>query len=105
MKLANIALPRLLTSPVRLITVPSQEEIAHVKTQMIKIGDAQAVCIPPALLGELDWGGEVEISLEDGHLSIRPVRPSHPTRDGWGEAAQRMAAEQDDALLDPELTG
>ncbi len=69
---------------------------------MIKIGDAQAICIPPALLGALDWGGEVEISLEDGHLSIRPVRP---VRDGWGEAAQRMVAEQDDALLDPELTG
>lgn len=72
------------------------------KTQMIKIGDAQAVCIPPALLGELSLGEEVEISLEDGHLSIRPLRP---VRMGWAEAAQRMAAEQDDALLDPELTG
>ncbi len=78
------------------------------KTQMIKIGDAQAVCIPPALLGELSLGEEVEISLEDGHLSIRPLRPLLPlrtTRAGWVEAAQRMTAAQDDALLDPELTG
>ncbi|MGH9842916.1 MAG: AbrB/MazE/SpoVT family DNA-binding domain-containing protein [Blastocatellia bacterium] len=75
------------------------------KTQTIKIGDAQAVCIPPALLGELSLGDEVEISLEDGHLLIRPLRPLQTTRAGWAEAAQRMAAAQDDALLDPELTG
>ncbi|MGH8866356.1 MAG: AbrB/MazE/SpoVT family DNA-binding domain-containing protein [Burkholderiales bacterium] len=78
------------------------------KTQTIKIGDAQAVCIPPALLGELSLGDEVEISLEDGHLLIRPLRPSRPLqmpRAGWAEAAQRMAAAEDDALLDPELTG
>ena len=78
------------------------------KTQTIKIGDAQAVCIPPALLGELSLGDEVEISLEDGHLLIRPLGQLHllqTTRAGWAEAAQRMAAAQDDALLDPELTG
>ena len=75
------------------------------KTQMIKIGEAQAVCIPPALLGELSLGEEVEINLEDGQLSIRPLRPLPKMRAGWAEAAQRMAAAQEDALLDPELTG
>ena len=99
---------KLLTSPVRLITLPIQEEMAHMKTQMIKIGDAQAVCIPPALLGELSLGEEVEINLEDGQLSIRPLHslpPLQTTRAGWAEAAQRMTAARDDALLDPELTG
>ena len=75
------------------------------KTQMIKIGEAQAVCIPPALLGELSLDEEVEINLEDGQLSIRPLCLLRPTRAGWAEAAQCMAAAQDDALLDPELNG
>ena len=75
------------------------------KTQMIRIGEAQAVCIPPALLGELSLDEEVEINLEDGQLSIRPLPPLPKARAGWAEAAQRMAAAQDDALLDPELTG
>ena len=78
------------------------------KTQMIRVGAAQAVCIPPVLLGALSLGEEVEINLEDGHLSIRPL-PSvpllHTTRVGWAEAAQRMTCAQADALLDPELTG
>lgn len=75
------------------------------KTQMIKIGETRAVCIPPALLGKLGLGDEVEINLEDDHFSIRPSLPLSMARTGWAEAAQRMAAEQDDALLDPELTG
>ena len=76
------------------------------RTQTIKIGEAQAVCIPPALLGEFSLGDEVEISLEDGHFLIHPLQPPlQPPRAGWAEAAQRMAAAQEDALLDPELTG
>lgn len=75
------------------------------KTQMIKVGAAQAVCIPPVLLGKLSLGDEVEINLEDGHLSIRPLCQLPTVRTGWAEAAQRMTAAQADALLDPELTG
>ncbi|MEK7829901.1 MAG: AbrB/MazE/SpoVT family DNA-binding domain-containing protein [Acidobacteriota bacterium] len=75
------------------------------KTQMIKIGETQAVCIPPAMLGKLRLGDEVEINLENGQFLIRPSQPLNVARAGWAEAAQRMAAAQEDALLDPELTG
>ena len=75
------------------------------KTQMLTVGEARAVCIPPSLLGALSLGEEVEINLEDGHLSIRPLLTPNMPRAGWAEAAQRMAAAQDDKLLDPDLTG
>ena len=47
------------------------------KTQTIKIGATRAVCIPPALLGEINLDEEVEISLEDGRFLIHPLRPAH----------------------------
>lgn len=72
------------------------------RAPLIKVGDTQAVCIPPSLLAALGLSGEVDLSLEDGRLTIRPV---HSVRAGWAEAAQRLAAEQEDALLDPDLTG
>ena len=75
------------------------------RTQMIKIGETRAVCIPSALLSKLGLGDEVEINFEDDHFSIRPSLQLSVARTGWAEAAQRMAAEQDDMLLDRELTG
>lgn len=72
------------------------------RAPLIKIGDAQVICIPPSLLAQLGSSEEVELSVEDGRLTISPVRRP---RAGWAEAAQAMAAAQEDALLDPDLTG
>lgn len=72
------------------------------RASLIRIGDEQIICIPPALLAQLGSIEEVELSVEEGRLNISPVRRP---RAGWAEAAQRMAAAQNDALLDPDLTG
>jgi antitoxin MazE len=73
-----------------------------VRTRIVRIGNSQGIRIPKSLLAATGLSGEVDLSIEDGYLAIRPVRKA---RAGWAEAAQRMAADGDDRLLDPGLTG
>jgi antitoxin MazE len=50
---------------------------AAIKTQIVAWGNSQALRIPRALLQELQIGegDEVEMSAENGRLSVRPLRP------------------------------
>jgi antitoxin MazE len=67
------------------------------KTRIVAIGNSQGIRIPKPLLEQTGLAGEVEISVEDGALLIRPAqRP----RAGWAAAFQEMARRGDDALLD-----
>ncbi len=70
---------------------------APVKTRLIRIGNSQGIRIPKPLIEQAGLTGELEIEATSGRLTISPV--SHP-REGWAEAAQRIAAEGDDKLLD-----
>jgi len=67
------------------------------KTRIVRIGNSRGIRIPKALLEQSDLPEEVEIQAEKGRLIISGLPQ---TRAGWGEAAERMAAEGDDQLLE-----
>jgi virulence-associated protein VagC len=58
---------------------------------------AQGVRIPKPLIEQAGLSGEVEITVQDGSLVIKPVAKA--TRDGWAAAFEEMARLGDDALL------
>ena len=67
------------------------------KTRIVRIGNSQGIRIPKLLLEQTRLKGEVEISVSDDSLVIKPV--SKP-RAGWAAAFQDMAKRGDDALID-----
>lgn len=67
-------------------------------TRIVRIGNSRGIRIPKALLEQADLPEEVELRAEPGRLVVTAVRF---TRVGWAEAARRMHAAGDDALLDP----
>ena len=69
------------------------------KTHIVRIGNSRGVCIPKPLLEQSGLQGEVEITVEDDSLVIRPVRRP---REGWAAAFREMAKQSDDVLLDAE---
>ncbi len=74
------------------------------KTRIVPIGKSQGIRIPKPLLEQTGLRGEVEISVQDNSLIIRPAAR---LRAGWAAAFQEMAKQDDDALLDsdaPNLT-
>ena len=67
------------------------------KTRIVSIGHWKGIRIPKALLEQTGLRGEVEITVEDDSLVIRP---STKPRAGWVAAFRKMAQRGDDALLD-----
>jgi antitoxin MazE len=67
------------------------------KTRIVAIGNSRGIRIPKPLLEQTSLSGEVEISVEDGALVIRPVKKP---RANWAAAFQEMARQGDDVLLD-----
>lgn len=67
------------------------------KTRIVAIGNSQGIRIPKLLLEQTGLAGEVEISVKDDALVIRPIKKS---RASWTAAFQKMAERGDDALLD-----
>lgn len=51
--------------------------MASTKTQIVGWGNSQALRIPRAILEELQIGegDEVELTVEDGRLAVRPLNP------------------------------
>ena len=68
-----------------------------VKTRIVKIGNSQGIRIPKLLLDQSNFGEEVELEVQDGHIMIRAA---HPVRAGWEEQFRLMAEHGDDVLLD-----
>jgi len=62
-----------------------------------RIGNSQGVVIPKPILAQLGLNGEAEMTVESGALVLR--RPASAARTGWAEAAKKIAAAGDDALL------
>jgi antitoxin MazE len=73
-----------------------------VKTRIVAIGNSHGIRIPKLLLEQTGLSGEVEISVEDETLVIRPVKKP---REGWAAAFQEMAERGDDTLLDRAAPG
>ena len=67
------------------------------KTRIVRIGNSQGIRIPKPLLEQTGLRDEVEVSVQDDALIIRPARKP---RAGWADAFQEMARRGDDALLD-----
>jgi antitoxin MazE len=73
---------------------------ATIRTQIVKIGNFQGICIPK-LLEQSGIHAEVEIEVQGDHLTIRPAPHLQAGgRAGWDEAFSNMAQQQDDALSD-----
>ena len=70
------------------------------KAPIIKIGNSQGIRIPKAILSQLGFEDEVEFSLEDNSLVIKPVKTR---RKSWDAAFAKMAEDGDDMLLDADL--
>ncbi len=68
-------------------------------TRIVKIGNSRGIRIPKPFLDQLGLENEVEMSVEDAELVIRPVRAP---RFGWDNRFREMAAAGDDRLLDEE---
>ena len=67
------------------------------KTRIVRIGNSQGIRIPKPLLEQTGLRDEVELSVQDNALIIRPARKP---RAGWTAAFQEMARRGDDAMLD-----
>ncbi|MFH1742673.1 MAG: AbrB/MazE/SpoVT family DNA-binding domain-containing protein [bacterium] len=70
------------------------------RTQIIKIGNSRGIRIPKFLIDEVGLCSEVELSVQQDHLIIRPTR--RPRHD-WEEKFCEMAKHNDDRLLDEAL--
>jgi antitoxin MazE len=71
------------------------------KTTLHKIGNAQGVLIPQAMLTQAGIDNEAEISLENGVIILRKPEPA--VRVGWADASQEIAMAGDDVLVWPEF--
>ena len=72
------------------------------KTTIVRIGNSQGIRIPKPLLEQTGLRGEVEISVQDDSLVIRPAAKP---RAGWAAAFREMARRGDDFQLDGDLPG
>ena len=68
-----------------------------VKTRIVRIGNSQGVRIPKLLLDQMNLGEDVELTVEENQIVIRPALP---TRHRWEEAFRAMADVGDDKMLD-----
>ena len=66
------------------------------------MGNSQGVIIPKRVLLQVGLEGEAEMTVERGALVLR--KPSKPVRAGWAQAARKIAATGDDALVMPEFS-
>jgi antitoxin MazE len=72
-----------------------------VLTKIRRMGNSQGVLIPKPLLQQAGLAEEAEIVVEGNTLVLR--KPKLAARAGWAEAAQKLAASGDDALVWPEF--
>lgn len=68
-----------------------------VRARIVNVGNSKGIRIPKAILEHLALTDEVELSVCENQLVIRPcARP----RDDWDEQFRLMASRGDDQLLD-----
>jgi len=69
------------------------------KTKIIRIGNSQGVRIPKPLIEESGITEEIEMILRDNEIVLRSAET---IRKDWEAYFEKMAKEDDDALLDQE---
>ena len=71
------------------------------RARVVKIGNSQGIRIPKPLLDQTGIIGDVELEVDQNQIIIRPVL--NP-RAGWDDAFIAMAKDNDDVLLDGEVS-
>lgn len=63
------------------------------------IGNSKGVVLPKTVLAQvgLENATDAEMTIENGAILLR--KPSHPVRDGWAEAARKIADQGEDELV------
>ena len=67
-----------------------------------KIGNSQGVLIPKSMLAESGLDVDVDISVENGTIVLRPIQDRQP-RAGWAEAAREIATHGADVPVWPDF--
>jgi antitoxin MazE len=67
------------------------------KTKLIRIGNSQGVRIPKPLIEESGIADEIEMTLRDNEIVLRPA---DAVRKDWDRSFKKMAEQGDDTLLD-----
>ncbi|MGH2632971.1 MAG: AbrB/MazE/SpoVT family DNA-binding domain-containing protein [Tepidiformaceae bacterium] len=67
------------------------------KTKLVRVGNSRGVRIPQVLLKESGLSDEVDISVEDGAVILRPVSNARAT---WGSVFTRLGSAEPDPALD-----
>ncbi|HWX79441.1 MAG TPA: hypothetical protein VNZ02_05105 [Steroidobacteraceae bacterium] len=62
-----------------------------------RIGNSQGILIPKPLLAQVGLEDRADLSIERDALVLR--RPAKAARAGWAAAAQKIADQNDDALV------
>jgi antitoxin MazE len=70
------------------------------KTRIIQIGNSQGIRIPKPFLEQTGLGEEVELEVRADELVIRSAKKM---RSGWDASFAKMAALEDDSLLDADI--
>ncbi len=65
------------------------------RLKLVRIGNSRGIRIPKHLIEEARLQDELEVTVKDGGLLVRPAR--HP-RDGWEESLAEMARNGDDGV-------
>ena len=69
------------------------------RAEIIRIGNSKGLRIPKAILEQCGMKNVVDLIVKDHSLIITP---HEEIRDGWSDAFQLMAKNEDDVLLDTE---
>lgn len=72
------------------------------KTTLRKFGNSQGVIIPKALLMQLGWQDEIEMTATADSIILS--KPRNVPRQGWAQASQELAQYEDETLAWPELS-
>ena len=66
-----------------------------------KMGNSQGVLIPKPILVQVGLEGTADLQVRNGVIEIRAVRRN--PREGWADDARRLAEQDSDALVWPEV--
>mgnify|MGYP002641129713 FL=1 len=70
------------------------------KLSLIQIGNSKGFRIPKKILEQYHITDQVELTLEDHHLQLHPIKS--PRKD-WGTAFKQMSLSGEDELLIPDI--
>ena len=68
------------------------------KAKIVKIGNSRGIRLPKAIIDQVGLEEAVDLEVRDGEIVISPAER---IRSGWAKAAQALANQQEENLLNP----